>query len=572
MSPNDPDGVTTSPSDDGIQRYQRLITRLNACLEVDALEAGELALASGLTVRWASPSACTLFGSLSPSDLVGRKLGELFPEDSCGLIDRMIRAASEGVDLEPDTVLARSLAGKRIGVRVMATRWAIQSICLVLASDELKVTPSPRLQIIEQRYGRLFNDVPIALMRVDSRGALGLFTIAREAGYHDLIAYLDDHPAAFEAALDGTVIVEANNQAVKMFGDGTRESVLCPVRSYYRLAPEAFKRNMAAAFAGARHYSEEVVMCGAAGQQINVLFTIAYPDGEEIEGNSFVGMVDISDRLRAEAKLQRTQAEFARVARMSLMGEFAASIAHEITQPLSSINVNSSTARKWLEKEPPDIERAARRLERVASEAERAATIVHGMRKMAKGGSGERVCVDLGELAREALTLVEDEARSNGVQLRIDRRGTLQCVWVDPVQIQQVVVNLVLNAVQAMTQSICGSRDVVLRVVDGPDDLVELAISDTGPGIAEEHLPRLFESFFTTKAQGIGMGLAISRSIVENHLGTLTIENAEGGGAIAHVRIPRCAAPSISQDGLFGSGWPPPVLPRPSYERNGTKL
>ncbi|WP_448536853.1 ATP-binding protein [Sphingobium yanoikuyae] len=529
-----------TPIADGTEPLRKLITSLNACLEIGIPEGTPAPSVDNLEISRASPRADELFGLSENSTLVGRPVARLFDCQSHGLISTMIEAAIAGGDLEPTQARAWTLNGAHVSVLVTATMWCRGTVSLVLVPDNPAAEATSRLKIVEERYGRLFNDVPIALMRVDSRGALQLFATARDGGYDELISFLDDHPEAFEAALDATVIVDANDQSVKMFGDGTKESVLCPVRSYYRLAPDAFKRNMAAAFAGARHYSEEVVICGAAGQEVDVLFTIAYPDDQEIEGNSFVGMVDIGDRLRAEAELQRTQGEFTRAARLSLLGELTASIAHEVMQPLSSISVNSGTARKWLEKDPPDIARAAMRLERVAQEAVRTAAIVDGMRRMAKGGRSERKSVDLQDVVRDAVGLVGHEMRSNGIRLRLERAAAPLTATVDAVQIQQVVVNLILNAAQAMAQAGVHTREINVRLAKVAKRSIEICVSDSGPGIRDEHMPRLFDSFFTTKSDGIGMGLAICKSIVENHLGALTVENVRGVGAVARVVIPGC--------------------------------
>ncbi|WP_420145169.1 ATP-binding protein [Sphingobium sp.] len=553
------------------ERYRHLIETLNPILEIAIPAPDDDARAmstAAFIVQSASTPAMEMFGAIATDELVGRPLSHLIAFESAYQIEPLLHAARDGVVTEPVIGLVRTLSREPVAVRMVATRWSEDRIGLIFSAISRSEEVASRLRISEQRYGRLFNDVPIALMRVDSRGALGLFAKARDAGYDDLIRYLDDHPDDFEAALDCTRIVDANDRSVEMFGDGTKDSVLCPVRSYYRMVPDAFKRNMAAAFNGARHYSEETVMCGMGGQIRNVLFTICYPDDAEVEGNSFVGMIDIGDRLRTEAELQRTQAEFARAARLSLMGELTASIAHEVMQPLSSITVNSGTALKWLSKEPPEIERAVKRIKRVLEDAERTAAIVHGIRKMASGGMAERSAVDINLLAQDALTFVQDEARSHDVTLKLIGSAGLPYVQGDAVQMQQVVVNLVVNAIQAVDQSGAIMREVELRTHPAPDGGVELTVRDTGPGIAAEHLPRLFDSFFTTKADGVGMGLAICRSIVENHCGTLTLDNADGGGVIARVRFaPDCDDAPVSTASVGRR-----ATPLPSYDGNVTSL
>lgn len=540
VNPGEEDARLGDAAHDEIARYRRLVLSITPCIIAARPRATSDCERHALRfeIQSATRHALDLFGATTSHQLVGAALSDLVARESAATLDLLAEAAWSNVEVEPVIALVRTFDGANMAVRVTAMQWTPDSICFLFTPVARSEETSSRLQILEHRYGRLFNDVPIALMRVDSRGCLKLFAKVRAAGHDDLMDYLDAHPEDFEAALDSLVVVDANDQSVKMFGDGTKESVLCSVRSYFRLAPDALKRNLAASFSGAKHFTDETIICGAAGQERHVLFTIAYADPAELEGNSFVGMVDISDRLRAEAALQRTQAEFTRAARVSLMGELTASIAHEVMQPLSTITVNSGTALKWLTKDPPEIERAIRRMQLVVDDATRTAAIVHGMRKMASGGIGEQNDVDLNDVAQKALGFIQEEARSHSVRIYLLRVPSLPAVRADAIQLQQVVVNLVLNAVQAINDSGATRREVFVKIMTGPDRTIDLTIQDSGPGIAAEHLPRLFDSFFTTKSNGIGMGLAICRSIVENHGGTLTIENARAGGAIARVRMP----------------------------------
>lgn len=234
----------------------------------------------------------------------------------------------------------------------------------------------------------------------------------------------------------------------------------------------------------------------------------------------------------------RDNAKLAGLAREAPIDELMASLVHEITQPLSSINVSSGTALKWLMKDPPDIARAVRRIECVMREAERTATMVRGMHKLAQGGRGSQAIVELNQVTREAVALVEDDARGRNVHLQLKCFPATLLVLADPVQLQQVIINLVTNAIQAAVQGDAETRLVEVRTTYATDGFIELTVSDTGTGIAVEHLARVFESFFTTKSDGVGLGLAICKSIIEHHSGTLSLENVENGkGAVARIRL-----------------------------------
>jgi signal transduction histidine kinase len=492
---------------------------------------------ANIRVVSATEPARLLFGVPEAETLAGRRLNELVAFESAPAVASLLAAAARGSEPRTQIALIRTLDAQSLAVRI-AVAAGEQSVRLLFSIVERPVEVASRLQISEQRYTRLFNDVPIALMRVNSRGTLHLFGMARDAGYGSFEDYLDDHPEAFEAALDRTVIAEANDRSIDMFGSSDPASVLCPVRAYFRLRPGTFRRIMCAAFSGARHYVEETVVCGMAGQERPVLFAIALAEALEVEGNSFVGMIDISDRLRTEAELKRIKGDFARSARISLMGELAASIAHEVMQPLSSIAVNSGTAMTWLSKDPPDVARVGRRIERFAADADRTVGIIRRLRTMAAGGAAERTCADLNNLTREALSFVADEALSHNVVVETHLGKSLPPLVVDPVQVQQVVVNLVNNAIQAIVQDGSPGGRILVETSHDGEGWLDLVVEDNGPGVPEEHLPRIFESFFTTKNEGIGMGLTICKSIVEAHLGTLSLKRVGPRGARAQVRLP----------------------------------
>jgi signal transduction histidine kinase len=229
---------------------------------------------------------------------------------------------------------------------------------------------------------------------------------------------------------------------------------------------------------------------------------------------------------------------------VAAMSELASAIAHELNQPLAAILSNAQAARRLLQKSPPDVDEALAALGDIVDDDRRAGTIIQRMRSMLKKGPSGAGAQDLNELAKEVARLVGNEALLEGVTLRLDLSPHLPRVRGDGIQIQQVVLNLVVNALDAISERPRGARLVVVRTRGPGKDRVVLSVEDSGMGIAPEDLERVFEAFYTTKAEGLGVGLAISRSIVEAHGGRLWAENNPDEGATF-----RCALPVWKEGG-----------------------
>ena len=232
------------------------------------------------------------------------------------------------------------------------------------------------------------------------------------------------------------------------------------------------------------------------------------------------------------------QAELARVARLTTMGEMASSIAHQINQPLASVVNNANAARRWLNRDPPNIEEVQAALKRIVNDGERGSGIIGSIRAMVKKGDRSRGQVDLNDLINDAMRLTEDQFRRHGVSIRSELADDLPRVMGDRVQLQQVMLNLLMNAAEAMS-SIC-DRERLIRVRsekhDG--DSVLISVEDSGTGIKPEDQKRIFEAFFTTKADGMGMGLSICRSIVESHRGHIAVAKGVPHGSVFQLILP----------------------------------
>ena len=242
---------------------------------------------------------------------------------------------------------------------------------------------------------------------------------------------------------------------------------------------------------------------------------------------------EMADQARNDAM----QAELARVARLTTMGEMAASIAHEINQPLAAIVNNANAGLRWLNKLPPNTEEVRSALTRIASDGERGASIIESIRAMLKKGVRDRTELNLNELIYDVTRLTQGQFQKHGVSIRSELAEDLPSVLADRVQLQQVIFNLFMNAAEAMLSLPDAERLVCVRSERG-DGIAIVAVEDAGPGVDAEDAKRIFEAFFTTKAEGMGMGLSICRSIVESHGGRITVANAVPKGTVFQVALP----------------------------------
>jgi signal transduction histidine kinase len=243
---------------------------------------------------------------------------------------------------------------------------------------------------------------------------------------------------------------------------------------------------------------------------------------------------EVADQARNAAM----QAELARVARLTTMGEMAASIAHEINQPLAAIVNNANAGLRWLNNRPPNTEEVRAALRRIVSDGERGGSIIESIRAMLKKGVGERTQLNLNELICDVMRLTQGQFQRHGVSIRSELADDLPSVLADRIQLQQVILNLFMNAAEAMVSISDRERLVRVRSEKHDGDGALIAVEDSGPGVEPEDAKRIFEAFFTTKAEGMGMGLSICRSIVESHGGRITAAKAVPQGTVFQVTLP----------------------------------
>ena len=228
---------------------------------------------------------------------------------------------------------------------------------------------------------------------------------------------------------------------------------------------------------------------------------------------------EIAEREGAEEGLIRAQAEIARIARVTTMGEFAASIAHELNQPLGGIVTSGDACLRWLAAKPPNLDETRQAVAAIIRDGTRASSVLVRIRGLLSRGERQRERLDINDVIREVIALSEGELRRNAISLQTGTPENVAPVVVDRVLLQQVVLNLIMNAIEAMRTVSDRARALRIRTQEQPSGSIIVLVKDSGVGVDPDHSSRIFEAFYTTKAKGIGMGLTISRSIIEAHGG-----------------------------------------------------
>lgn len=248
----------------------------------------------------------------------------------------------------------------------------------------------------------------------------------------------------------------------------------------------------------------------------------------------------VEDQKQTEETLRRARAELAHVTRVLTMGELAASIAHEINQPLSAIVTNGSACLRWLAGDAPNLDEAREAARRIVRDGDRAGDVITRIRAFLKKTDTQKAQLDINQIIQEVVLLTQDEAVGRAVVVHTELADDVPPVTGDQVQLQQVILNLVINGVDSIAAVTDGPRELVISSRPYESDKVLVAVQDSGIGIDPENLEKIFDAFYTTKPQGMGMGLAISRSIIEDHGGRLWAVSNNGSGTTFQFTLSRC--------------------------------
>jgi len=301
---------------------------------------------------------------------------------------------------------------------------------------------------------------------------------------------------------------------------------------------ETYKPNLDRCFAGEEASFGGWLPTPGGRRYLAATYSPLRPDPERVEAALAVTR-DLTDRVRESEALQEAQAELAHVTRVMTLGELTASIAHEVNQPLAAIVADANASLNWLAASPPDLGRVREALDAIVKDGHRASEVIQRVRQLATKTSPQKARLDLNDVIRDVVPLIGTEMRSHEVSLRIDLAPAVPPVLADRVQLQQVLINLVMNGIEAMASIDGRSRELVIRSQPGDDDHVVVAVQDAGVGIDAQKTDQLFSAFYTTKPDGMGMGLSISRSIIAAHGGRLWATPNPDHGATFHFALPK---------------------------------
>ena len=389
----------------------------------------------------------------------------------------------------------------------------------------------------ENRYRTLFEAGGVAFFRFETREINRLFAEIRDQG-HEPGAYIAAHPEFVDRAKQAIQCVDANAAAVRLMGAATKADLLGPVE--WVRSPDhvrALRRVLEAGIRNESAFQTEVVIGRLDGALVPCLwFTIAPPELRS-QGTSFVGLIDISDQANAREAVRNMQVELAHAARVAILGELTASLAHEVAQPISAIVTRGGAARRWLSREDLELETVDELVARMVESAERAGGIIKNVRDMARRAPFRTEALDLARIIQETLAFLAHELELSHVEVQLVSAGALPLVEGDRVQLQQLIFNLVLNAQQAMVAARTVEPRVTIRLQPA-DDGVSAVVEDNGPGIPGDNVEKVFESFNSSRSDGLGIGLSICRSIVDRHGGHLSASNLPAAGARFAIWLP----------------------------------
>lgn len=394
----------------------------------------------------------------------------------------------------------------------------------------------------ERRYRQIFENARFSLWEQDYSRVGPALAALRADGVTDLAEHARQHPGFADRLAALIATTDVNEATLELMGASRREDVLGPLDRFLPPDRSALLPVLQALFDGRDRFEGHGAIQGLDGRVRTVLLGITFP--EEGDGLSRVvtSLVDITEREETQEALLAARAELARAARVATVGALSASIAHELNQPLGALVMNAQTCMRWLRRDPPGIAEASAAAERTVRDGLRASELVRKTRGMLVKGERREEVIDPRQLVQEVLALLEREIGASGARVALRAAPDVGGIRANRIEMQQVLINLIGNALQAMAQRPPAAREVALAIDASGDDHVLISVADRGTGIREEDLPKLFDPFFTTKADGMGLGLAICRSTIEAVGGSLTVRNRAEGGAVFDCLLPAAAA------------------------------
>jgi C4-dicarboxylate-specific signal transduction histidine kinase len=456
------------------------------------------------------------------------RIGLLVIAALCAVLTLLSYAVTHGNDADLQSTIRLIVALAALFVTtVLLLKTETARLTLLSINSALKES--------EARYRSIFDRTRVALWERDYSKLRSYLMDVRAQGITDIKAHARANPAVVDHCVDLISVVAANEAAREMLGPESSAVGIRPRSTIPR--QEKFLDVLQAIMDGERVFEDKVEVRSDNGEDKLVLLSISFPEDPAAFSRVVVSMVDITQREMALKALAEAQAELTKASKAATVGAMSASLAHELNQPLGANVVNSQTLLRWLDRDPPDLAAVRRSAERMIRDSQRASEIIQNTRSLLSPSSNKLESVSLDRLVDETMALMEHELQRSGTTVLVDLKPHIPPVSTVKIELQQVLINLITNAIHAMDEA--GSAERIIRItMERPDiEHVCIAVRDSGPGISEDAKDKLFAPFFTTKATGMGMGLSICRSTLEARGGTLEGSNHPEGGAIFEMRL-----------------------------------
>jgi len=443
-------------------------------------------------------------------------------------------------------------AATEAGLRVLFSLTANIVTTAVLLRRELEIearrSSDEMLKASEFRYRTIFDTLAVAIWEHDFRDVKAELEMLRTRGVTNLRQYVSNHPD-FVSRMRGLVrITDVNDTALRLMSVPTKQEFFTHLSCFLPENDHSFEQCLIAIDEGHQAFQAETKVRDFNGNLIPVIVSLSFPeDGnglDRIQGS----IIDITERLEFQQAIERSHRELESAARAAMIGEISASIAHEVNQPLSATMTYIQAARRWLDRDVPDLKEANLALDQALSSTEHSANVVKRVRMLLGKAKSDTDEVPLETVIQETIRLKQAELLAHGTKVTFTPSKKMPIIVGDRILLQQAFINIITNAMQAMDVTHLGSRMISI-VSELHDAQVTIKISDSGPGLGINTGENLFRAFNTTKETGMGLGLAMCRSIISAHAGSISINNkADGGGAIVQITLPFVANLTVHED------------------------
>ncbi|AQZ52237.1 Sensor protein FixL [Martelella mediterranea DSM 17316] len=393
------------------------------------------------------------------------------------------------------------------------------------------------LALSEARYRSIFDRTRVALWERDYSKLRAHLLEMSARGVTDIKSYARQNPDFVNECIGMIDVVASNQAAHELLGTRDDSSLARTGSHFIPMGDDTFASVLQAIVDGDTYFEGNAEIMTESGERKHVLVSISFPTDVEAFDRVVVGMIDITQREEARLALAAAKEELSHATRAATIGALSASLAHELNQPLGAIAVNAQTLTRWLDRDPPDVEAAKRSAERILRDSSRGSDILKSTRLMLSDMPRQPEVVALAKLIDDTLELMKHDLQAENVSVEVVQKRAIPPISVVRLELQQVLINLISNAIQAIAAAE-PDRRVVTITLDTVDDMISLIVCDTGDGLDEAARAKLFTPFFTTKSSGMGIGLSISRSTIEAMGGSIEGSNHPDGGAMFEIRLP----------------------------------